>query len=201
MMKLYLNATSPYARMVRIIMLEKQLEGNVELCWCDPWSDDEALLRENPIGRIPTLVTEVGMAIPESLLIALYLDEQCSVRPLISADRKEETLHVAGLGVGLMDAAFSTVISAKYLNNEANDSILSQRRLRAIQRTLEHLENNVECSLSLETISIGDIAVAVALDYLAFRLPELGISNTYTKLEDWRSNISKRLSFKETAFE
>jgi glutathione S-transferase len=200
-MKLYLNATSPYARMVRIIMLEKKLESKIELCWCDPWSDDEALLRENPLGRIPTLVTDVGMAISESLLIALYLDEQCSVQPLISADCKENIFHVAGLGVGLMGAAFSTVISAKYLNNEANDSVLSQRRLRAIQRTLEHLEKNLECYLSLESISIGDIAVAVALDYLAFRLPELGISNTYTKLEDWRSNISKRLSFKETAFE
>lgn len=201
MMKLYLNATSPYARMVRIIMLEKQLENKVELCWCDPWNDDEALLKESPIGRIPTLVTDVGMAISESLLIALYLDEQCSARPLFSADWKEETFHVAGLGVGLMDAAFSTVISAKYLNDEANDSVLSQRRLRAIQRTLEHLEKNLACYLSHESISVGDIAVAVALDYLAFRLPELGISNTYTKLEDWRSNISTRLSFTQTAFE
>lgn len=143
-MKLYLNATSPYARMVRIIMLEKKLESKVELCWCDPWSDDEALLRQNPIGRIPTLVTDVGMAISESLLIALYLDEQCAVRPLISSDWKEEVFHVSGLGIGLMDAAFSTVISAKYLNNEANDSVLSQRRLRAIHRTLEHLEKNLE---------------------------------------------------------
>lgn len=201
MMKLYLNATSPYARMVRITMLEKELESKVELCWCDPWGDDETLLRENPIGRIPTLVTDAGMAISESLLIAVYLDEQCSTRTHFSADKKEEVFHIAGLGIGLIDAAFSTVISAKYLNDEANDSVLSQRRLRAIQRTLEHLEKNVERYLSFETISIGDIAVAVALDYLAFRLPQLGISKTYTRLEGWRSCISKRLSFKETAFE
>ena len=40
-MELYLNATSPYARLVRIVLLEKGLMNAVTLKWCDPWADDE----------------------------------------------------------------------------------------------------------------------------------------------------------------
>ncbi|MBE0509057.1 MAG: glutathione S-transferase, partial [Marinospirillum sp.] len=34
-MKLFLNATSPYARFVRVVALEKGLKP--ELVWVDPW--------------------------------------------------------------------------------------------------------------------------------------------------------------------
>ena len=44
-MELYLNATSPYARLVRIVLLEKGLADAVTLKWCDPWADDAELLK------------------------------------------------------------------------------------------------------------------------------------------------------------
>ncbi|BBI63175.1 hypothetical protein HSBAA_44810 [Vreelandella sulfidaeris] len=46
-MELYLNATSPYARLVRIVLLEKGLADAVTLKWCDPWADDADLLKAN----------------------------------------------------------------------------------------------------------------------------------------------------------
>lgn len=52
-MELYLNATSPYARLVRIVLLEKGLAGAVTLKWCDPWADDADLLKANPRGAFP----------------------------------------------------------------------------------------------------------------------------------------------------
>lgn len=199
-MKLLLNATSPYARMARIVMLEKNLEGSVELCWCDPWGDDKQLIDENPVGRIPALVCDSGITLTESLLIAAYLDEQGTGAPLLSKDNKEANYHLAGLGLGLMDAAFAIVISLKYLNAKANDSVLSQRRYRAIERTLAHLEDNINNYSSSKNLSLGDIAVAVALNYLLYRLPELNIAQQHPKLETWRLNIDKRDSFQNTTF-
>ena len=70
-MELYLNATSPYARLVRIVLLEKGLMDAVTLKWCDPWADDADLLKANPAGRIPALVTEDGTTLSESMLIAM----------------------------------------------------------------------------------------------------------------------------------
>jgi len=200
-MKLFLNKTSPYARMIRIILLEKNMIENLELCWCDPWSDDKDLLAENPVGKIPTLVLDTGLALSESLLIAFYLDSKDPSNHLLQNNLQEKVLHLAGLGQGLMDSAFTTVITKKYLNDSASESVLSQRRERAIQRTLEYLEENIPLYSALDAISMGDISVAVALNYLALRLPELNTANKYQKLELWRQKVSTRPSFKDTSFD
>mgnify|MGYP001419914949 CR=1 FL=1 len=95
-MELFLNATSPYARLVRIVVLEKGLADAVKLRWCDPWSDDAQLLEANPAGRIPALITEDGTALSESLVIALYLDGMGRSEPIIPASRLSEVLRQAG---------------------------------------------------------------------------------------------------------
>ena len=74
-MQLFLNATSPFARVARIAALEKGLAERVQLVWSDPWNHDPALLAVHPQLRIPVLVTDEGQAIAESLLIAQYLDQ------------------------------------------------------------------------------------------------------------------------------
>ena len=199
-MKLFLNKTSPYARMTRIVVLEKGLEKRVALYWCDPWNDDEQLLAENPVGRIPVLITDQGTALSESLLIAGYLNEQQPTPSLVPEDRKEQVLHRVGLGQGLMDASFTTVISRKHLDAQANGSVLSQRRSRAIDRTLEQLDRCINRYSSDIDITLGDISVAVALEYLAFRLPETAVADRYPNLEAWRNAITQRTSFMTTPF-
>ncbi|UYM17815.1 glutathione S-transferase N-terminal domain-containing protein [Endozoicomonas euniceicola] len=195
-MKLFLNKTSPYARAVRILMLEKGLEDRVELCWCDPWTDDAQLLEANPVGRVPALITDNGTSISESLLIAFYIDSLSSQLP---SDNKEDNLHLASIGQGLMEAAFALVISRKYKDEGDDESVLTKRRISAIERSLLHLEQSIAL-ISCCDISSGTIIIAVALDYLAFRLPELGADKRYPELEVWRANVVSRPSFKNTAF-
>lgn len=198
-MKLFLNKTSPYARMVRILVLEKGISDRVELCWCDPWNDDEALLAENPASKIPVLVCDSGIPISESLLIASYLDNTDTGVRLIPDSRKEEVLHLLGLGLGLMDDAFTEAISQKYLDKSANNSVLSIRRYKSIERLMRRLEEQISL-LSKSDISAGDIAVAVALDYLSFRLPSLKTAKNYPVMEAWREKVTRRQSFKSTSF-
>ena len=200
-MKLLLNATSPYARMARIAILEKDLTNHVALVWSDPWSDDEYLLSNNPVGRVPTLMTKSGVSISESLLIAQYFDARFKEKPLIPQDRIEQVLHLVGLGHGLMDAAFLTVVSRKYLSNEAENSVLSKLRYQAIQRTISHLGQAITLNSPQSSVSLGDIAIAVALEYVDFRLPELNTTKNYPKLDDWLANIANRASFRATAFQ
>ena len=127
-MELYLNATSPYARLVRIVLLEKDLMDAVTLKWCDPWADDAELLKANPAGRIPALVTEEGITLSESMLIAVYLDSVSPNPPMLPAASLGNVLHLAGLGQNLMDAAFTTVIARKHYGKEIDESELGQRR-------------------------------------------------------------------------
>ena len=196
-MKLFLNQTSPYARAVRILMTERGLEDRVELCWCDPWNDDAQLLEVNPAGRVPALITDSGISISESLLIASYIDSLTSES---SVSDKEEALHLAGIGQGLMEASFSLVISRKYRDEGDDESVLTKRRYAAIERSLQHLEQNID-RYSDNEISMGTIVAVVALEYLAFRLPELKAAKCYPALEAWRATFANRRSFKETAFD
>lgn len=197
-MELFLNATSPYARVVRIVVLEKGLQDAVTLRCCDPWADDAPLLAVNPVGRVPALVTDEGVTLSESLLIAQFLDSVGNGDPLLPPSRLSATLHLAGLGQGVMDAAFTTVIARKHQGNEADDTVLGRRWRRAIERTLDQLEREVSDIPSSPLL--GDIIVTVALDYLSFRLPDLDWSRSCSQLREWCDHVARRESFQRTAF-
>tara|TARA_R110002049_G_scaffold52540_3_gene146973 strand:+ start:1150 stop:1752 length:603 start_codon:yes stop_codon:yes gene_type:complete len=199
-MELYLNATSPYARLVRIVLLEKDLAGAVTLKWCDPWADDAELLKANPTGRIPALVTQEGTTLSESMLIAVYLDSVSPNPPMLPAASLGDVLHLAGLGQNLMDAAFTTVIARKHYGNEIDESELGQRRSRAIQRLLKQLNSELGEKQQASIINLGETAIAVALDYLAFRLPEVNWKEVYPRIQAWHAGVIARSSFQETAF-
>lgn len=198
-MDLYLNGTSPYARVARIAALEKGLEDRLTLRWSDPWADDEPLIKANPVGRIPVLVTDEGEAIGESLLIAQYLDAQSESCPLLPRDGLARILHLSGLGQGLMDAAFNTVIMRKHHGKEIDQSLLGQRRLRAIERTLASLDQAFS-DQNASRLTLGDIVVGVALAYLAFRLPEIAWQVRHPSLATRYAQLMKRESFTATEF-
>ncbi|MGE6608719.1 glutathione S-transferase family protein [Halomonas sp. NPDC076908] len=199
-MELYLNATSPYARLARIVLLEKGLSDAVTLKWCDPWADDAELLNANPAGRIPALVTEEGTTLSESVLIAVYLDSVSPNKPMLPAASLGDVLHLAGSGQNLMDAAFTTVIARKHYGKGIDDSELGQRRSRAIQRLLKQLNSELGEKQLASTINLGDIAIAVALDYLVFRLPEVKWQEKYPQLKEWHAGVTAQESFHQTAF-
>ena len=199
-MELYLNATSPYARLVRIVLMEKGLADAVTLKWCDPWADDAELLKANPAGRIPALITEEGTTLSESMLIAVYLDSVSPNKPMLPAASLGAVLHLAGLGQNLMDAAFTTVIARKHYGNEIDESELGQRRSRAIQRLLKQLNSELGEKQQASIINLGETAIAVALDYLAFRLPEVNWKEVYPRIQAWHAGVIARSSFQETAF-
>ncbi len=199
-MKLHLNQTSPYARVVRIVALELGLGDQLELVWSDPWADEPELLAANPVGRVPVLVTDEGGSISESLLIAQYLQSLSSGISLIPDAEAAHTLSLAGLGYGLMEAAFNTVIQRKHHGDEADSTLLGQRRLRAIERTLNALEANYE-GMAPANLTLADIIVVVALAYLSFRLPALQWEAGREHLQARYSDVSGRQSFKDTAFD
>src|SRR5262245_40933380 len=73
-MKLYVTYTSPYARLARIVVIEKALEGRVEIVEAKTRTRDSAYYEINPSGRVPYLVDDAGNGIEDSQLICAYLD-------------------------------------------------------------------------------------------------------------------------------
>src|ERR1700732_2351546 len=73
-MKLYVTYTSPYARLARIVVVEKRLEDRVAILAAKTRPPDSPYYQINPSGRVPYLVDDAGIGMEDSQLICAYLD-------------------------------------------------------------------------------------------------------------------------------
>ena len=73
-MKLYLTLTSPYARIARIVRLEKGLEESVSIEIVATRGVNNPYYAVNPSGRVPSLELDDGRILEDSSLICWYFD-------------------------------------------------------------------------------------------------------------------------------
>jgi glutathione S-transferase len=73
-MKLYVTYRSPYARLARIIVIEKALDDRVEIIAAKTRTPGSPYYQINPSGRVPYLVDDAGVGMEDSQLICAYLD-------------------------------------------------------------------------------------------------------------------------------
>lgn len=192
-MQLLLNQTSPYARAARVTALEAGFGERLELLWSDPWNEDAQLLAANPANKVPVLITDEGTALSETLLICVHLHQLAGGSPLTA-----ERLQLAGLGQGLIDAAFGTVIARKHGGAAQDETVLGARRLAAIDPLLVRLQETT--ALDAEGLDFGHYLVAVGLEYLNFRLPEIDWSG-HRRLVAFHQRLTERPSFTATTFQ
>jgi len=62
-MKLYVTYTSPYARLARIVVIEKTLEDRVEIVEARTRTAESPYYHINPSGRVPYLIDDAGVGI------------------------------------------------------------------------------------------------------------------------------------------
>jgi len=192
-MQLFLNKASPYARLVLVTVHEKQLAARVELKWTDPWASPAELLAVNPASKVPALVTDEGQAIIDSACICMYLDA-AGEGPALYGRGTIELMNY-GLGRSLIDAAFGVTIERRY--GDPN-SVLVQRWLGAVERTIAVLAKDPAPLDSTRLPDIGDLAIAVGLAYVDFRLPEVRWRAGAPVLGTWLDEIAERPSLRAT---
>lgn len=199
-MKLYLNKTSPYARLVMVVAHEKGLAERIALAWTDPWADAAELIAANPFSRVPTLVTDDGQAIVDSACICDYFDEAGGGRRLLPAAGAErlQALRKYGLGRGLIDAAFGVTIERRFHDPSAK-VVLAERWLTAVMRALESLDRDDALLRATEAPDLGDLAIGVGLSYTEFRLPEVRWKPVFNHLRGWHERLSARQSMRQSA--
>ena len=73
-MKLYVTLTSPYARLGRILVLEKALEDRVDVIEAKTRVANSPYYQINPSGRVPYLIDDSGVGMEDSQIICAYLD-------------------------------------------------------------------------------------------------------------------------------
>jgi glutathione S-transferase len=190
-MKLFVNRPSPYGRNVLVVMHEKGLTDAIQIIPVDPWADPPELIAATPVGKVPALVLDNGGLLTESTIICEYLDQARPSPVLIGADRWD-VLGRVGLARGLTDAAFTTVLERRRPADRQWSEWLS-RQAAAIARTLTAVRRPLP-----RRFDLGDIALACALAYLDYRLPETGWRTVRPDLADWLGAALRRPSLAAT---
>lgn len=104
-MRLYASAPSPYARKVRVALLELGPADRVKVVQTAP-QEDPSYRQINPLGKIPALELEI---IVDSLVIIDWLDQAAGAGQLIplESQARNAELRRHALANGIVDAAFS----------------------------------------------------------------------------------------------
>lgn len=197
-LELYFSPTSPYARKCRIILLEKGLQERVKLTVAIPSDNPPELVEANPLGTVPALRLSPDEVLCESPVICEFLDSLSSSRLFypIEQSARFQALALAALADGIMDASVTCVLESRR-PKEKYYSEWVDRKEKAILRTLKSLEKH---NLSDDyPWQIGSMSLAVALEFLNFRLNHLQWQDEHPALAQWLAAVSRKPSMRETA--
>lgn len=195
-MKLLYSPTSPYARKVRIVAIEKGLADRVEIVGVDVLGKPDMVRGDNPLAKIPTLVRDDGAALFDSPVICEYLDTLAPTPKLIpEGAARFDVLMRQALADGAMDAAFNLVMERRRPEAQRSEE-WTTRWTNAITGALTTLDAELPAAPAFD---LGWIAALAAGDYVEFRLADLGLAAKTPKLTAWRAHMAARASVAETA--
>ena len=195
-MKLHYSATSPYVRKVMVCALMRGIAGLLDKQTANPHQSPADLLADNPLSKVPALVTNDGTAIYDSPVICEYLDTIGSAAPLFpptgSAPRLKAMIRQAAAD-GILDAAVGRRLHMALPQDDGRKAFDARQKV-AVERTLAALEKDPPRGLG----DIGAISIACALGYLDFRFAHEPWRDACPKLAAWFAEVSKLPALAET---
>ena len=174
-MKIYHATASPFVRKCLVAATELGLRDKIELvsAAAHPVNRDKNVVARNPLGKIPTLVTDDGNVLYDSRVICEYLNEQGDGHLIPrTGELRWAVLCEQALADGVMDAAVLTRYET-FARPEAlrwKDWITGQ--LEKVTSGLDALESRA--ADFGDRVDLGTIAFGCMLGYLDFRFPSLG---------------------------
>lgn len=197
MMKLHWSPKSPYVRKVMICAHELDLMPRLHLVRsvAAMQKPNPAIMADNPLSKIPTLVREDGLALFDSAVICEYLNdlEQGSLFPA-QGEAKWQALRWHALGDGLLDAL---ILWRNEREREQPLKALLEAFELKTRATVKLLEDEA-AALGHVPFAIGHVSIGCALGYLDYRFATLDWRALAPHLADWFAILSTRPSFQAT---
>jgi glutathione S-transferase len=200
--KLYWSSRSPFVRKVMVFAHECGLAPQLQLerTLVAMNNPNRGLLKTNPTGKIPTLELDDGSVLYDSTVICEYLDSvQQGPRLFPAAGQARWTaLRRHALGNNLTDNLMLWRNELLRPAAQQSPETLAAFDLK-VRNALDALESQAE-ALARDPLSIGHIAIAVALSYIDFRFAALGWREGHDHLARWYQAYAERPAMRETAF-
>ena len=198
MMKLYITPGSPYARIVRVVILEKRLQDRVEIIAAKTRSTDSPYYRINPSGRVPYLVRDDGVGLEESALICDYLDclDGAPAFALPGGDIVWEARRLEALARSLMDGLSVWLRELARPPDERSPTTISHEAQRSA-RMADVWESQISHPLMGGALNLAQITLGCALG-IEDRNPDLHWRPGHPRLSAWYDRIAARPSMVAT---
>ena len=196
-MKLSFSHTSPYVRKVSVVLIETGLDKSVERIVTNVRDDKSDLVDYNPLGKIPTLITDNNTVLFDSRVICEYLDSLHDEKKLFPTENNDRwrALRLQALGDGIIDAGVIALLESRR-PKELIDKKWIERQTIVASRAMDNLEDQLEDLQS--SFSIGQISVACSLGFFDFRFSNLDWRKDRPGLADWFEYFSERTSMVKT---
>ncbi len=161
------SPTSPFGRKIKIAIAELGLDDRIEVVPADTNDPAETLRRQNPLGKVPTLVFEDGSTLFDSRVIAEYLDHLAGGGMLFPpGEARFGQLRLQALADGICDAGLLQVYEIRLRAPELRSAAWVENQTGKVARALASLE---AAPPAYDRPRIGEIALACALGYLDLR--------------------------------
>jgi len=198
-MKLYVTPGSPYARIARIVVLEKDLSRMVEVIPAQTRLANSPYYAINPSGRVPYLVRDDGVGMEESAVICAYLDH-LDGKPAFALPDGElgwEARRLEALARSLVDglAVWSRELARP--QDERSPTVIRHETDRSA-RMVDLWERTVDHPHIQGDLNMAQITLACGLG-LAARNADFQWRQGRPKLCAWYDRISARPAFTSTA--
>jgi glutathione S-transferase len=198
-MKLYVTLTSPYARLARILVIEKALEDCVDVIAVKTRIADSPYYQINPSGRVPYLIDDAGVGMEDSQLICAYLDS-LDGKPRFHDPRRQTDWTYQRLEFAARNMCEGICVWVREMVRPAGErspTVLAHEVARA-QRMADVFEGRMPDPLMHGTPNMAQLILATAIDVARKRnFGDLTIGRP--QLTAWMRAMYKLPSMQRTA--
>lgn len=193
-MKLHWSPRSPFVRKVTILLQETGLDEQVTRVRSVAAiaAPNAALMRDNPLSQIPTLVLDDGQVLYDSPVICEYLDSLHDGPRFFPAagPARWVALRRQALADGML--AILLVWRQERMKTPAQQlpDWLASFATR-IAASLARLEQEAP-ALSHDGFDIGHLSIGCMLSYLDYRFPDLDWRTGHPALAAWHAGFAQR---------
>ena len=197
-MKIFYTVTSPIARKCRIIARELNIMNKIEEVITTTRSIDALIMNHNPNGMVPTLETDEGFKIVESMAICNYLEKQSDNKIFIPQDYKTywQIYALDSIASQVLESIVSRAREKLYKPEEFHfPAGIKHEKGRSI-RTLDLLEK--QSTSFKDSFSKLHVTIGLACLVLDNVFPDEEWKENRTNLVEIYESFKKRDSFLDT---